>query len=512
MSQPASRRDRRRRSSPRPRAVADCLVRRNRRRRASSRSRGNARAASSVYDRADGTRAAGLREGRPALDRRHAGPRVRDPHPQHDRRARPGGDERRRRQRRLRRDRVAVADRATCSSPYECVEINGWRKSLSRTAAFYFTELPRRLRGAHRPSATTSASSASPFSASGRHASPSASRSAEDRRSTRAERRRHARTPPRADARAPRERPRRSDAARRRHGRRARRRRATTERRLAKLGTGHGRSEQSHVQRDALRARERRRPTQTLSIHYDRRENLIAMGILPPPRDRRATPSIRFPPGRRASRRTRRRAERVAAHADCAPRAAPLAYLAGDARARPHRRRRRPRRGPDARLRARATPRRSTRSTRGTRAACIATCCASARNAGVADELFQDVWMNVIRVRATYVPTAKFTTWLYTLAHNRLVDHWRATGRSSSCRSTTTRTTTRDDASSTRSRRARTDEPETRAQSRASSARSCAPRCAALPADAARGVPAASGRRARARRDRGADGRRRSRP
>jgi RNA polymerase sigma-70 factor (ECF subfamily) len=44
----------------------------------------------------------------------------------------------------------------------------------------------------------------------------------------------------------------------------------------------------------------------------------------------------------------------------------------------------------------------------------------------VADEIFQDVWMNVIRVRATYVPTAKFTTWLYTLAHNRLVDHWRA--------------------------------------------------------------------------------------
>ncbi len=51
------------------------------------------------------------------------------------------------------------------------------------------------------------------------------------------------------------------------------------------------------------------------------------------------------------------------------------------------------------------------------------------RNAGTADELFQDVWMNAIRVRATYVPTAKFTTWLYTLAHHRLVDHWRAAGQ-----------------------------------------------------------------------------------
>jgi RNA polymerase sigma-70 factor (ECF subfamily) len=43
--------------------------------------------------------------------------------------------------------------------------------------------------------------------------------------------------------------------------------------------------------------------------------------------------------------------------------------------------------------------------------------------------MFQDVWMNVIRARATYAPTAKFTTWLYRIAHNRLVDHWRASGQ-----------------------------------------------------------------------------------
>jgi RNA polymerase sigma-70 factor (ECF subfamily) len=49
------------------------------------------------------------------------------------------------------------------------------------------------------------------------------------------------------------------------------------------------------------------------------------------------------------------------------------------------------------------------------------------RNAGIADELFQDVWMSAIRVRASYAPTARFTTWIYTLAHNRIVDHWRAT-------------------------------------------------------------------------------------
>ena len=50
-------------------------------------------------------------------------------------------------------------------------------------------------------------------------------------------------------------------------------------------------------------------------------------------------------------------------------------------------------------------------------------------NAGLADELFQDVWMNAIRARATYAPTAKFATWIYTLAHHRLVDHWRSSGR-----------------------------------------------------------------------------------
>jgi RNA polymerase sigma-70 factor, ECF subfamily len=45
-----------------------------------------------------------------------------------------------------------------------------------------------------------------------------------------------------------------------------------------------------------------------------------------------------------------------------------------------------------------------------------------------ADELFQDVWMSVIRARGTYAPTAKFATFLYRIAHNRLVDHWRANG------------------------------------------------------------------------------------
>jgi RNA polymerase sigma-70 factor (ECF subfamily) len=50
-------------------------------------------------------------------------------------------------------------------------------------------------------------------------------------------------------------------------------------------------------------------------------------------------------------------------------------------------------------------------------------------NAATAEELFQDIWMKAIRSRATYVPKAKFATWLYTLARHRLVDHWRSTGQ-----------------------------------------------------------------------------------
>lgn len=50
-------------------------------------------------------------------------------------------------------------------------------------------------------------------------------------------------------------------------------------------------------------------------------------------------------------------------------------------------------------------------------------------NAGTAEELFQDVWMNAIRARMSYVVTARFSTWLYTLAHHRLVDYWRTTGQ-----------------------------------------------------------------------------------
>lgn len=52
----------------------------------------------------------------------------------------------------------------------------------------------------------------------------------------------------------------------------------------------------------------------------------------------------------------------------------------------------------------------------------------SVKSAGEAEELAQEIWMRIIGARASYEPRAKFTTWLFSIAHNRLVDHWRARG------------------------------------------------------------------------------------
>ena len=46
----------------------------------------------------------------------------------------------------------------------------------------------------------------------------------------------------------------------------------------------------------------------------------------------------------------------------------------------------------------------------------------------VAEELYQEIWIRVIEARSRYAPQARFVTWLYTIAHNRMVDHWRSRG------------------------------------------------------------------------------------
>jgi RNA polymerase sigma factor (sigma-70 family) len=51
------------------------------------------------------------------------------------------------------------------------------------------------------------------------------------------------------------------------------------------------------------------------------------------------------------------------------------------------------------------------------------------RNEAGANDLLQEVWFAVVRGAANYQPTAKFTTWLFTIAHNRMVDMIRANHR-----------------------------------------------------------------------------------
>lgn len=47
------------------------------------------------------------------------------------------------------------------------------------------------------------------------------------------------------------------------------------------------------------------------------------------------------------------------------------------------------------------------------------------------EEIFQDIWSKVIESRERYEAKAKFTTWLYTIARNRVIDHARSESKKS---------------------------------------------------------------------------------
>ena len=47
----------------------------------------------------------------------------------------------------------------------------------------------------------------------------------------------------------------------------------------------------------------------------------------------------------------------------------------------------------------------------------------------LAEEVFQDTWMSLIRSQSLQREAVLFKTWLYQIARNRLIDHWRKTGR-----------------------------------------------------------------------------------
>jgi RNA polymerase sigma-70 factor, ECF subfamily len=47
------------------------------------------------------------------------------------------------------------------------------------------------------------------------------------------------------------------------------------------------------------------------------------------------------------------------------------------------------------------------------------------RDRATAEELHQDVWLKLIVARASFDAAARFTTWLYSVARNRMIDYWR---------------------------------------------------------------------------------------
>jgi RNA polymerase sigma-70 factor (ECF subfamily) len=53
----------------------------------------------------------------------------------------------------------------------------------------------------------------------------------------------------------------------------------------------------------------------------------------------------------------------------------------------------------------------------------------SVQDPAATDDVFQECWSRVIAHRENYRPEARFATWLYRIAHNCCMDHWRKTGR-----------------------------------------------------------------------------------
>jgi hypothetical protein len=184
-------------------------------------------------------------------------------------------------------DTAAPAQSGYVLNGYECADIHGWRKNLARTAAFYFTELPdayatRTGRPENvgvigvavfreRPQPLSWREPVGKIARESRRdaplpASAAAGGTKEDSRAS-------------ADAAAARE-----ETAGTLN---AQAKSMPVPAPVAKLGTGHGRSEDSPAQMVRFE-RESATPNETIAIHYDRRENLVAMGILPPPAVARA--------------------------------------------------------------------------------------------------------------------------------------------------------------------------------------------------------------------------------
>ena len=170
--------------------------------------------------------------------------------------------------------------------PYGSVEIAGWRKSLERTAAFYFTDLRDSYAARTGRPANVGVIGVAVFKEKQPPIvyRPYRDKIAADAASPRAEAPASAANGKSAPAGQANER----DDTQRAAGA------------LAKqLGTGHGRNETSYAQRVNFE-RASSAPAETVALQYDRRENLVARGVLPSPRYAERAPdpfpAMRFVP------------------------------------------------------------------------------------------------------------------------------------------------------------------------------------------------------------------------
>ena len=185
-------------------------------------------------------------------------------------------------------DTAAPSQSGYVLDPWGSVEIAGWRKSMDRTAAFYFTDLGDSYAArTGRPQNVGVVGVAvfqekvqplpwresQDYGAAGENEAPSYPESKSAPYAPRREA--DASNAAQPSAAAPRER---ADVA---SGAPAVQDALQLEKRtLGKLGTGHGRSEDSRVTLVAFE-RSTESPLETVAIQYDRRENLVAMNVLP---------------------------------------------------------------------------------------------------------------------------------------------------------------------------------------------------------------------------------------
>ena len=193
-------------------------------------------------------------------------------------------------------DTAAPSQSGYVLDPWGSVEIAGWRKSFERTAAFYFTDLGNSYAArTGRPDnvgvigVAVFQEKSQPIVWRDQRPRMSAAQPAErDRASAGSGNAPEPVAPPPASAPAPlREEAASNEMARKdAYGADAKA--------LGKLGTGHGRSEESRATTVAFE-RASSSPAETVSLQYDRRENLAAMGVLPTPRYARPRQPNPFP-------------------------------------------------------------------------------------------------------------------------------------------------------------------------------------------------------------------------